>query len=189
VAPRIDDWKTVVALFTENIDSVRHNQWGTPTICPDWDVRALVEHAVDYQRGYGLYLGAGDGIDAELGDDPAAAWGQVSSALIAAYDTPGALARSFDFIPFLTTVAEQIIVPTTDLLIHTWDLAHAIGADETMPSEVCEEVLAEMQRVEEIIRIPDWYGDAIEPPADADAQTRLLCFAGRKVTSGRQPRG
>jgi uncharacterized protein (TIGR03086 family) len=178
----IDNWKTVIGLFTEKVDAVRPDQWASPTPCAEWDVTALVSHAVDYQRGYGVFLDAGPGIETELGADPAKAWTQIRPALVGAYDAPGALDRRFDFLAvFPGTVAEQVIVPTADLLIHTWDLARAIGADETLPADICEGVLAGMRLVEETIRIPELYGPALEAAPGADAQAQLLAFASRKV--------
>jgi uncharacterized protein (TIGR03086 family) len=183
VVDRVENWKTVVELFTRRLGEVETDQFAAPTPCSEWDVRSLVEHAIDYQRGYGRYLGAGLGIEAELGDDPAGTWDDVRNALVAAYGAPGALDRTFDFLVGLAdgTVAEQIIVPTVDLLLHTSDLARAIGAEETLPSDVCADVLEAMRGVEELIRIPEWYGPAFEPPPGADVQTQLLAFAGRAV--------
>jgi uncharacterized protein (TIGR03086 family) len=183
VVDRVENWNTVVELFTRRLGEVEADQWAAPTPCSEWDVRSLVEHAIDYQRGYGRFLGAGPGIETKLADDPAGAWDDVRNALVAAYGAPGALDRTFDFLVGLADgkVAEQIIVPTLDLLFHTWDLARAIGANEALPPDVCADVLEAMRGVEKLIRIPEWYGPAIEPPPGADVQTQLLSFAGRAV--------
>jgi uncharacterized protein (TIGR03086 family) len=171
----------VIDLFTEGVEAVQLHQWNAPTPCDGWDVRTLVEHAVDYQRGYGAALGADQAVHTALGEDPAGSWSAIRSALIDIYGAPGILERSFDFLPIPGTVADQLIVPTADLLIHTWDLARAIGISDALPTDVCEGVLSAMRTLEESIRIPEWYGPAIEPPPGSDAQTLLLCFAGRQV--------
>ena len=177
-----DNWRTVIDLFTEAVGSVHPDQWDASTTCDGWDVRDLVEHAIDYQRGYGAFLGADTAIQTPLGDDPAAAWVQIRTALIDIYETPGTLERRFDFLSIVPgTVGEQLIVPTADLLIHTWDLARSIGINVELPSEICEGVLSKMRAVEVAIRIPELYGPAVEPPPGADAQTQLLCFTGRRA--------
>lgn len=175
-----DKWRTVIDLFTDAVGSVRPEQWVAPTTCDSWTVRQLVEHTIDYQRGYGAFLDADPNIQTPLGEDPTVAWAIVRAALIKVYESPGTLDRRFDFLPRPGSVGQQLIVPTADLLIHTWDLARSIGINEELPSEICDGVLSTMQEVEDAIRIPEWYGPATEPPPNADAQTRLLCFAGRK---------
>ena len=42
----IDRWREVAALFTTRLGEVDRDQWTVPTSCADWDVRALVDHAV-----------------------------------------------------------------------------------------------------------------------------------------------
>ena len=71
--------------------------------------------------------------------------------------------------------------PLGDLLIHTWDLARAVGADDHLLSEACSVVYANLEPIDALIRAPGFFGPKLEPAADADAQDRLLAFVGRKV--------
>ncbi len=68
---------------------------------------------------------------------------------------------------------------TSDVFMHTWDLARATGQDETLEPEACAGMLAGMQPLEELIRSSGQYGPAVPVPEGADAQTRLLGFIGR----------
>jgi uncharacterized protein (TIGR03086 family) len=177
----LDRWCELSELFTKRLSEVRPEQWAASTPCEEWDVRALAEHAVAYQWGYLAALGESDGVDPDLGRDPLGAWSAVSSALRAAYARPGAMDRTFDFLTPIVpgTIREQIIVPTNDLLIHTWDIARAIGADESLPVETCEAVFAAIQPLEAVIRIPEWYGPARDSVPDSSVQIQLLRFTGR----------
>jgi uncharacterized protein (TIGR03086 family) len=67
-----------------------------------------------------------------------------------------------------------------DLLIHSWDLARSIGADDTLPADAVEATLIGLQRVPpETLRSSKMFGDPVEVADDASAQDRLLGFVGR----------
>ena len=68
---------------------------------------------------------------------------------------------------------------TSDVFLHTWDLARATSQDEALDAEVCAEMLAGMEPMEELIRSSGQYGPAVPVPDDADVQTRLIGFIGR----------
>ncbi len=68
---------------------------------------------------------------------------------------------------------------TGDVFMHTWDLARATGQDDTLDPDLCATMLAGMEPIEDVMRGSGQYGQRVEVPADADAQTRLLGFIGR----------
>jgi uncharacterized protein (TIGR03086 family) len=68
---------------------------------------------------------------------------------------------------------------TSDVFLHTWDLARATGQDETLDPEMCAEMLAGMEPIDELLRSSGQYGPAVPVPDDADVQTRLIAFIGR----------
>src|SRR5262249_27478736 len=74
---------------------------------------------------------------------------------------------------------------TSDVLIHTWDLARAAGLDEQLdPDEVHRQVVGIESMppgVDEAMRGSAPCGPRVEVAADADEQTRLLAFMGRKA--------
>ena len=78
---------------------------------------------------------------------------------------------------------EQILdICTNDLLMHTWDLARAIGAEETLPPRAVSACYGWLQQMPvELIRSPGRFAPALPAPADADEQTKLLAFAGRRT--------
>ena len=53
--------------------------------------------------------------------------------------------------------------PFGDLLVHTWDLARAIGADDRLLPEACTLVLAQLEPIDALIRGPGTFGPKLEP--------------------------
>ena len=60
-------------------------------------------------------------------------------------------------------------------------LHHEItGQDDTLDAEVCAEMLTGMEPMDEALRSSGHYGPRVEVAPDADVQTRLLAFIGRR---------
>jgi uncharacterized protein (TIGR03086 family) len=66
-----------------------------------------------------------------------------------------------------------------DLAIHGWDLARAIGADETIDPMYVAAISERLGPVIADLKASGQYGDEVIPPDGADAQTRLLAMFGR----------
>lgn len=183
----VDHWKAAISAVNDVVAQVGDDQWAAPTPCPDWTVRELVDHVAWWQGQTTGQLDAPDAIATPLGDDPGAAWTAIQGALVAAVDAEGALDQlmASPFWPEPVPFSEGLMLPTIDLMYHAWDLARAIGADDTLPeatAAACHEV---MLPYDDAIRAstgayPDGYADKIDPPAGADAQTMFLCFGGRQ---------
>jgi uncharacterized protein (TIGR03086 family) len=178
MAVLLEQWDRVVAGFTSRLDAVQDSQWDLPTPCSEWTVRGLVEHALAAQQGIPKQLGAD--VDVDLAD-LRAAFATVVGRARAAYEVPGNLAKTVEG-PFGPMPCDQAMgLPTTDLLVHTWDLARAIGADEALDAEAVETAFGRLKPLDAMIRRPGAFGPRVEPPAGADAQTEFLCFLGRQV--------
>jgi uncharacterized protein (TIGR03086 family) len=67
----------------------------------------------------------------------------------------------------------------TDHLIHAWDLARAIGGNESLDQDLVELVYRKMKPKEDALKASGLFGKRVEPPEDADQQTRLLAVYGR----------
>jgi uncharacterized protein (TIGR03086 family) len=72
------------------------------------------------------------------------------------------------------------MIYTADVFLHRWDLARATGQDEALDAATCAEMLEGMLPMDEALRQSGHYGPRVEVPDDADAQTRLLAFIGRR---------
>jgi uncharacterized protein (TIGR03086 family) len=173
-------WQDVANGFTQRVEAVGLHEWSKPTCCEGWDVGKLVNHAIGAQRMVPKALGATGAIDV-TGDDPVVVWKMVRDAADAALGAPGALDRQVK-LPFGEMSARTgMAFPLSDMLVHTWDLARAIGADDRLHPEACEKALADLEPIDELLRGPGFYGPKLEPGAGADVQDRLLAFLGRGV--------
>lgn len=171
-----DLWNTVAAAWDQRISAVSAEQMETATPCSDWNVQALVEHAVGTQISF-----AGGTVGADIAEG--AEWPAVHAAISAAIEDPSVLGEMTEH-PMMGTVPKAMLfgIATTDLLIHTWDLARATGGDEQLPAQaigICHQGLQMFPP--EVMRQEGFFGPAVESAADADAQTQFLNFAGRTV--------
>lgn len=172
-------WREVADGFTERLSAVGPQHWSAPTCCPAWDVAALVDHVIEVQRVIPRALGATGAVDA-TGEDVPAVWSAVRSGADAALGVPGALEEVIDVEGGNMPARNALRLLLGDLLIHTWDLARAIGVDDRLLPEACAMVLANLEPMDGVVRGPGMYAPKLEPVAGADVQGRLLAFSGRK---------
>ncbi len=172
----IDIWNAAADAFSQRYDAITDEQWSASTPCEEWSVKDLVDHAVGVQVGF-----TGGMVGAEIPEG--ADWPTTRDAIQAALAQEGALDGTTEFGP-MGQVPKMVPfgVSAGDLLIHAWDLARAIGADEQLPAAAVTATLGGMQRFpEETMRATNMFGPALDCPADADEQTQLLAFTGRQV--------
>lgn len=153
-----------------------------PAPVEGWLARDVVGHLVEWFPGF---LVGGSGIELPRGpaveDDPVGAWATQADAVQALLDDPATERRTLSN-PYigdlpLATAIDRFY--TTDVFMHTWDLARATGQDDTLDAEHCAELVEGMEPMEELIRSSGQYGPRVPVPDDADPQTRLLGFIGR----------
>ena len=173
--------------FARRVEEVGADQWGLATPDDDWDVRALVNHLVvedlwapPLLEGRTL-AEVGDRFDGDqLGDDPVATWERASAAAVAAVGETGVLDRtvhvSFGDIPGHEYVSQL----TCDHVIHAWDLARAVGADERLDPELVEFAYGFLEPQVDGWRSAGVFGPRVDVPGDADRQTRLIALSGRR---------
>lgn len=125
--------------FEHRLRAIPPGGWVAPTPCSAWDVRALVNHMTRGNLNYvGLLRGATRDeflalrdTDA-LGDDPLTAFTESVRACADAFAEEGALDRVVDYPLGKLTGRRALAVRATDSTVHTWDLARALGADDTL---------------------------------------------------------
>ena len=66
-----------------------------------------------------------------------------------------------------------------DLVIHTWDVARAVGGDEQLPADLVAAATAAMATVGPELRGPGFYGAQVPAPPGATALASLLALSGR----------
>jgi uncharacterized protein (TIGR03086 family) len=171
--------------YVRRVREVTAAQWSAATPCSEWDVRTLVNHvAGEYFWVPEMMAGktvsdVGSRLDGDLlGDDPLEALASATRGAQAAADNPESLTRivhlSFGDVPGSEYLKQMAI----DSVIHAWDLARAIGADETLDPELVDFAFDELRQHAEDWRSGGAFGPAKEP-ADSSSQARLLALTGR----------
>jgi uncharacterized protein (TIGR03086 family) len=167
-----DIWRQSAAKWSEVAAQITDDDWGKTTPCEGWTVRDLVDHVMHWQ-------GMGGGI-VSAGTTPEDDWATIEPKVSAALDDPTNLEGTAEQMGGMPKqqVAGFLI---GDLVIHAWDLARSIGADETLPDAAVEATMMGLQRVPaEMMRSSNMFGAPLEVGDGASAQDRLLAFAGRK---------
>jgi uncharacterized protein (TIGR03086 family) len=172
--------------FADRLHAVKPDQWDLPTPCEQWNVRELVGHMVgENVWAPELFAGktiaeVGDRFDGDLlGSDPVTAFDTSATAAVRAASAEGALDRivhlSFGDFPG-KEYADQLFA---DALIHGWDLARAIDADERLDPDLVAACAQWFAYREDGYRQAGAIGPRVDVPAGADPQTRLLAAFGR----------
>ena len=129
--------------FERRLREVGEDDWHRSTPCVDWDVYRLVNHVVVGGGRYGRLVRGGTReaflaerqLDA-LADGALAAWESNRAICAEAFAEPGALERT---VPFSTgDISSRILaqIRVVEVVVHTWDLARALGLDESVDPEL-----------------------------------------------------
>jgi len=174
--------------FDRHVHSIVASQWHAPTPCTDWDVRMLVNHVTVEQLWAVPLLGGssvvevGDRFDGDrLGADPVACWEAAVRASSDAFDTEGALEGTVSLSAGDQAAAEYCWEMTTDALIHSWDLARGIGAEETLDAELVSLVYERTFPIAEQLQDTGLFAPPVPVADDAPLQTKLLALFGRRA--------
>lgn len=154
--------------------AVSSEQLGLATPCTEWDVAALLEH----MAGGPSYLLAALGAESE-----GLAWPEQAAldACMALLREPGALERRCQSpAGFEWSVAEAAAGTAMDQLVHTWDLAVAVGGDRALDPAVTAAVVGMfLPQMPEVGRQAGFVGPAVPVGEGAAAQDVLLGAMGR----------
>lgn len=167
--------------FGARVDATPDDGWDNPTPCEGWRARDVVTHVTDTQRHFSWLLAGNEG-DAPpaSSDDPKALWRESYAGFKEALARPGALDE-----PVPTPVGELPMgtflgrILSSDVLVHTWDLARPVGGDEALDADAVSRAYAGLKPMDAMIRQPGVFGPKVESPADADEQEEFLNFLGR----------
>lgn len=174
-------------VFDRAMNKVGPNDWDSPTPCTEWTVRDLVNHLVAEQLWVPDLLAGktiaevGDRFDGDqLGADPLRAWRESARAARAAWLAPGVLARKVHLSFGDADATEYGWQMVTDLVVHGWDLATALGADAGIDDDVATTVLAYVAPQAAAWSGMSIFADPVPVPTDADPRTRLIALTGRR---------
>ncbi|WP_327708097.1 TIGR03086 family metal-binding protein [Streptomyces sp. NBC_00464] len=165
--------------------------WDRPTPCDRWTLRLLVEHMGTQHIGFAA-AARGEGArpaawePRPAGDDPVAWYRGTAHAVLAGFARPDTLGRRFT-LPEIN--AEATFAATTaigfhfiDYVVHSWDVAAALGVPAALPPAVVEAALPIA------LRVPggasrEKPGAAFKPALDPGRDARATADALRLVLS------
>jgi uncharacterized protein (TIGR03086 family) len=184
----LDDFDLAASTVTRLVTTVRAGQWALPTACPDWDVRAVVNHLAHGNAKVAFWAGTGPPApDGDyLGSSPAEAFTASVSATRAVLAEPGLFSRQVTTplgeVPGVFLVHMRV----NEYLAHGWDIADATGQPTDLAPELAARALEQWRsRFGATPRQPGGpFGPEIPPPPHPTAADELAAFLGRKAVSG-----
>jgi uncharacterized protein (TIGR03086 family) len=182
VSEAIDRYQLVATGFDRRVRAAPADKWNAPSPCEGWTARDVVAHVV---RNHRSIAAAATGSEAtEMTDDehPVGAWSDAYERMLTLSKDPDALAKPVNG-PAGPTPLEEALgsLVSMDTHIHTWDLARALGGDERLDPEVVRFARQMLEPMDAMLRRPGVFGPKLDPPPDADEQTALLYFLGRRA--------
>jgi uncharacterized protein (TIGR03086 family) len=182
--------------FLGRIRATPADRWGAPSPCQGWSAQDVVAHVINGHRGI-LALAGGappaavDGVGVspmayapkvEPGADLGAAFARCRDDMLAMLTDPDRAATRLPGGPLGPVPVERAVevIGSLELLVHTWDLARAVGGDEKLdPDQVARTHQALLPHYAGL-QATGAFQPSIPAPDDADPQTAFLCFVGRR---------
>jgi len=169
-------WQQAASAWDQRWQAIQAEQWQTQSTCDEWNVQQLCEHTIQTQATFAAGM-----VGAQVAPD--AAWPEVHAAIVDRLQDPSCLDGTTEM-PGMGEVPKAMMfgIASTDMLLHSWDLARSIGADEELPTEAVQACYMGLQKMPEPMRMADGrFKASVECAEDADMQTQMLSFAGRQV--------
>lgn len=152
--------------------------WERPSPCSDWDTRGVLEHVIGFHDVLLLRpLGAKPD---RPKNDPLARWVVTAEAIT---EVLGEQEDHAVEVHGGSTLNLNRLIPmlTTDVLVHTWDLARATDVFATLDPELCQDSLAAVQHAAGLAA-SGMYAAPIDVSSDASVEDRLVAYLGRDPT-------
>ncbi len=162
------DYRVACAAFADAIRAARGHP-DAPTPAAEGDVQGVLDHVFGVHDSLLLQpLGVLPDPPDPLAD-PEARWAATVDALFPALARPGVLDQRVLLIGIVTT----------DVLIHSWDLSRAVGADVPLDPGLCERGYDRARQHHQVLEESGALGAPVAVPDDAPVQDRLLGLFGR----------
>jgi uncharacterized protein (TIGR03086 family) len=173
--------------FRRVLAGVGHEHWELATPCEEWDVRELVNHVLGGNVRYTMLqhgaaadeMAATRAVD-HIGNDALASFDKSAADVVAAFEEPDALERTVHHPAGDRSGFDLLWLRVAEWTIHAWDLARAIGGDETLDTDLVDTLLARLEEHGTGLESGGYYAEPSATQVDAPAQTRLLLTVGRK---------
>ena len=166
-------------------------KWDRPSPCDGWDARDVLEHVIGF---HDVLLLRPLGLKPQRPrDDPGRRWSLTLDRLAQALRRDGLFEQVVEVPAVGTNSSSRLdartLVPrlSQDVLVHTWDLARAVGADDRLDPGWCAWFVDKLPTDRDALSASGMFGQPIAVAALADAQSQLLGRLGRDP-SWKRPR-
>jgi uncharacterized protein (TIGR03086 family) len=178
VSNTLERYDVAVAGFRRRLEPLSPSDFSRPSPCEGWTAGDLIDHTI----GAVILVArlVGDRVDDDKSASYTERYFRATDDLRTKVADP-VLGATVVESPFGTLAVKQVVssIIVHDLLVHTWDLARATGGDERLDDELVAHTYASMSPLDDVLR-GHGFGEKVDAPDDADAQTQLLCFLGRR---------
>ncbi|OBF85862.1 TIGR03086 family protein [Mycobacterium sp. 852002-51163_SCH5372311] len=158
-------------------------KWGRSSPCAGWHARDVLEHVIGF---HDVLLLRPLGLKPQRPQhNPQLRWDLTYERIRQALGNRELFERVIEVPAVANNPATQLdagkLVPrlTQDVLVHTWDLARAVGADDSLDPEWCAAFLAQLPTDPRALSASGMFAAPFAVAADADSQSRLLARLGR----------
>jgi uncharacterized protein (TIGR03086 family) len=161
-----------------------NGRWERRSPCDAWDARGVLEHVIGF---HDMLLLRPLGLKPDRPrDDPQIRWQLTYEALEKAFEPCRGLFERVVDVPRLhdnpaTRLDASAVMPnlTRDVLVHTWDLARAVGVDDRLDAGWCEHFYAALPSDPRALSVSGMFDAPFAVSDHTDVQSKLLARLGR----------
>jgi uncharacterized protein (TIGR03086 family) len=176
-----DRYNRLAGIFAAKVEAVDPDRWSDRSPCEEWAARDVVRHVVDTHGMFLGFIGQELGAIPSVDDDPSGAFRGARRAVQESLDDPKRAEAEYQGFAGPTTFATAVDgFLCFDLVVHAWDLSRATGLDERIDPDDVRRARERAAEFGDMIRSAGVCGPEVEAPADADEQTKLLAYLGRR---------
>lgn len=164
------------------VSRVPNAAWDNDSPCDGWTARDVVAHQTGVFDGLAEIARTGELAFPQMPEDrsdPVGMWQTSRDALLSALDQQGALQHEGGYWFGPMSVDQMISIVQWDPVIHSWDLAQAVGVEAHVPEELAAQSLATVGGMRDALAKMKLISDAVAVAADASVVDQLLGLAGR----------
>ncbi len=176
----IQRFTALVNDFDARVQAAPADSWGNAAPCEGWTAADVVSHITANMNGITAGLTGTEAVAPDA-SQPVATWNAARTTLLDAinsHDLSTNIAGPFGPMPAAQVIGRFI---STDMLVHTWDLARAVGGDEQISAAAVEGAYSGLKPMDAMLRSPGMFGPKVEAAEGDDLQTEFLKFLGRAV--------
>ncbi|NLD78401.1 MAG: TIGR03086 family protein [Acidimicrobiales bacterium] len=177
-----DRYRRLAGLMANTVAAVDPHRWNDASPCLDWSALDVLRHVIETQGLVAGFVGRELAPGPIVGGDPLGAWISASDQIQNQLDDPVYAVETFDGgagpMSFESAVDRLL---NLDLVIHRWDIGASVDLAVEIDPEDVAWATAAAEAMGDDIRSEGVCGPALDPPADASPQVRLLAYLGRKA--------